>query len=379
MSGQTFYRDKPYVFIPFQDNATRHKPDASNSYYKAILGECGTLEVTLKAITPLHFGQGSLSIDKKQKIGLVHAIARQNGEVALPGSSFKGMLRSFFEAVSNSCILSQPDMGFSKYHYSSSSRKKCNYGNGYCPACSVFGSLGKKGKLKFTSFLVNGNATIDNYQIPQLESPFRDYPSKESGSEHWVEKKYGNERLYYGDFEDLHGTDIGNLTKSDFFLKKDNKIREKGQDVSFYGRKFYKHSQTPILGKDDAGNTFECLQPGTELKGYIHYEGLSKEELSQLAFSLGLGWKEQIYYKIGYAKPAYYGSISLHVGVVSPKPRYEDIGSHCDINELINLAKDYRKSADDSVIKAILAFEKIWTSTDGPSQWKQSGQGNLTY
>lgn len=363
MAGQTFYKDKPYVFVPFTDKVSRQKGD---SHRECLQKKCGgRLEITIKAITPLHFGQGDLLKDKDV---FVHALARENGRAAYPGTSFKGMIRSVFEAVSNSCILMRP---FQKEFQNVFPQKSCNCNNNtrVCPACSVFGMLGRKGKLTFTSFRAEEKIQTQRLVIPELQSPFRNYPKGSKG---------GNERLYYGAFKDKDGIEIANMDKEEFFKKKDQQKKEDYMEPKFYGRKFYKHAEGIVSGNDKEGCTYECLMPGTELRGYINYEGLTEEELSILAFSLGLGWDTPIYHKMGYAKPAYFGSVSLQVKTIEPEPRYKEIYTHHNLKALQELAGGYYKNADESVKRAVKAIQEIWTSIDGKPQWKKVNN-HLTY
>lgn len=371
MAGQTFYKDKPYVFVPFTvkepEDTNKGRPKVTNKGYshQECLQECGgRLEITIKAITPLHFGQGDLL---KEKDVLVHALTRENGRAAYPGTSFKGMIRSVFEAVSNSCILIRPSQKEFQNAFPQKSCK-CTNSKDACPACSVFGMFGKKGKLTFTSFRAEEKIQTQHLVIPELQSPFRNYPND----------KCGNERLYYGDFKDIHRIEIANMDKEEFFKKKNQQKKEDYMEPKFYGRKFYKHAEGIVPGNDKEGCTYECLRPGTELRGYINYEGLTEHELSILAFSLGLGWDTPIYHKMGYAKPAYFGSVSLQIRTIEPEPRYKTIYKYHDLASLQDLAGRYYKNADGCVKEAVKAIEEIWTSTDGKSQWKKVNN-HLTY
>lgn len=340
------------------------------SHQNALSGECGTLQVTITVKSPLHFGQAKLRTKFESGAqAFVHALCRENGRIALPGSSLKGMLRAFFEAISCSCMLFPMDNYQMQWGLPITNRSTCTPKDGVCPACSVFGCLGYKGKLGISSFYANEDALTQNYDIPQLQAPFRDYPDVKKDA---LQRGRGNERLYYGVLPGRHGPEIGNMSKEQFFQEKKNKV---GTEIRFYGRKFYKHARKVEPGDDQAGNTFECLEPGTMLRGKIHYQGMDKDELAALAFALGMGWQVPIYHKLGYAKPAYYGSVSLHTEAVLMPNRYESMGFHRDTQWLEDLAAGYKKKASKDVLSAIQTFEQVWTSLDEPSQWALPQEG----
>jgi CRISPR/Cas system CSM-associated protein Csm3 (group 7 of RAMP superfamily) len=349
---QTFYSKKPYFFVPLVKRVHREKRDDRRN---ALGGASGILAVTLTAMTPLHFGQGDLrSFDGK----LIHALTREGETIALPGASFKGMLRSVFEATTNSCVSRYPrDM---RHLLPNQNNFRCERPlEQICPACSVFGCLGVKGKIQFSSFRIEGRPEIAYPSLPALQSPFKDYPNGDK-------RGIGNERLYYGWFKDIQGPDVGDMTKDEFFRKLDNKIQDYGQ---FYGRKFYKHSQEQVEGSDALQNTYECLQAGSELHGEIVYEGLRESELQALLFALGLGWETPIFHKLGHAKPAYFGSVKIDVHRKDSSLRSHSFGNDQQI-DLETLAKKHRSSADDDVKKAMEEIQRQWSSLDGGSPWE---------
>jgi hypothetical protein len=370
LSGQTFYKDKPYVFVPLAESVARSAPKGHDS---ALSRACGVLHITIQAKTPLHFGQGLLEMDMQQSvIRALHVLGRESDgnemRIALPGSSFKGMLRAFFEVVTDSCVLIPPRRLLEALPYGN--RVVCRHKDGLCPACSVFGSLGYRGKLSFTSFLAEENAKTKERVLPQLQAPFRDYPRENRGM--------GNERLYYGDFQDLHGTEIGNLTKEEFFRRKRDK---RGRQIQFYGRKFYKHARKQAEGRDVLGSSYECLTEGSLLKGEIRYQGLTEQELGSLMFALGMGWSVPIYHKLGYAKPAYFGSVKLSVEAEALPDRYRGMGLCHDTAGLKTLAETYRSRVSEDALLAIQRLEEAWSSLEGPFQWKHPAEGgqNLVY
>jgi hypothetical protein len=376
MPGETSYDDKPYVFIPLVKQPTLRRGDSRQGILRQ--GYSGQLEVTIEAVTPLHFGAGKLDYDERQH-RFVNKLLREEGKIVLSGSAFKGMLRSVFEAVTESCILTSPK-ALSQAR-PKQNRSTCKAGGNICPACSVFGCLGRKGKLNFTSFAAEGEK-IEFLKMPNLQSPFRDYPQK---GDFAVARGEGNERLYYGSFEDVHGADVARLSKVEFFKKK-----EEGQnrEIRFYGRKFYKHSSEYKVVSEKAGrDLFECLKVGSRLVGTVTYQGLTYDEFGALLFALGLGWKNQIFHKIGYAKPAYYGSVLLRVSCKSLPKRYKPIGvsgaqgegtwfysdNSSDLNEL---ACQYYNSHAANIEPAVTALLAVWSDI-GTDCWSHIGDNGV--
>ena len=349
---ETSYVNKPYFFVPLTDRTDRHKA-LNRQNILAVGTRAGKLGVSIECVTPLHFGSGQLTFDEST-MRFTHALLRENGKIALPGSSFKGMLRSFFEAVTASCVINAPRALPQKV----GQLNKCIDNANVCPACSVFGRLSYKGKLTISPF--HTEAGPINLSIPSLEQPFRTYPRPARGER---DPRTGNERLYYGRFRDIRGLDVARMSKADFFAQKDREPRSGGD---FYGRKFYKHSGSwETLTKRPGKDNYECLPVGAKLTGKISYQGLTEDELGALMFALGLGWERPIFHKLGYAKPAYLGSVKLSV-TPEPLPRYEDIPMTAA--DAKALASGYYIKHKPSIGDAVCAIEQAWTEI-GDSMW----------
>jgi hypothetical protein len=242
----------------------------------------------------------------------VSKLPREQGRIVLPSSGFKGMLRSVFEAVTESCVLSyQNEMKEARAEHDSTALNSCEAKeptDSICPACSVFGCFGRRGKLGFSSFVASGDKT-ESMKLPRLYSPFED--QEQQGESH--------------------------------------------------GRKFYRHSTMYTQVSNDAadGDSFECLPVGSKLTGTITYQGLTDDEFGALLFALGLSWDPPIYHKVGYAKPAYLGSVSLQVEPVEPPKRYR--WKRYEQNELIEKAKTYYAAHEDNIADAVTALRELWS------------------
>jgi CRISPR/Cas system CSM-associated protein Csm3 (group 7 of RAMP superfamily) len=267
----------------------------------------GQLRVTINILTPTHFGAGLLEFNEEGGT-FIHKLNQENGKISLPGSSFKGMLRSVFEAVSESCMVTDED-------------GRCSDNKNICSACKMFGRLGKKGQLGFSSFaLIEGSKPEIKY-LPTL-----------------------------------HHNDGGSqLDDSD----------DKPQQ-----RKFYKHSsahkrisEASRSNKDSA--RYECLPVGAKLQGIVSYHSLSDDQLGGLLFALGLGWKDEngnevtINHKLGYGKPAYFGSV--HIEVSSERREAAIVKrDYFSGDKLKGMANDYYEKHESTIGVAVAELREEW-------------------
>lgn len=349
---ETSYLNKPYFFAPLSNRVDRSQ--ALNRQNLLTDGTyLGKLIIAIECMTPLHFGSGQVVFDDTTN-RFPHSLLRENGKIALPGSSFKGALRSVFEAVTESCILNAPR----ELPLKIGGLSACSDSSGLCPTCSVFGRLSYKGKLTISSFYTDAEPVSLN--VPPLERPFKTYPIRKGERD----PRTGNERLYYGHFRDIKGLDVAKMSKGEFLDKK--KIEPKSGG-NFYGRKFYKHSsKCEELAKHAGKDDYECLPIGAVLIGNIIYQGLTEDELGALLFALGLGWGHTVYHKLGYAKPAYFGSVKLTV-TSEPLPRYENSPLSADDAE--RMAARYYNKHKASIEAAVSAMSQSWSEI-GESNWK---------
>jgi hypothetical protein len=288
-------KNKPYFYVEPVEKSRFHPRKGDHN---------GQLCVTINILTPTHFGAGLLEFNEEGGT-FTHKLNRENGKISLPGSSFKGMLRSVFEAVSESCILTDESDEYGR----------CSDNNNICPACEMFGRLGKKGLLGFSSFVADSNPKL--FCLPPLWPPKIIEPQK---------------------------------------------------------RKFYKHSSAYKKISDASsckeGAQYECLPVGAKLQGIVSYHSLSDDRLGGLLFALGLGWKDKnenkvtINHKLGYGKPAYFGSVHIET---KPEAKAATIIERDNFSSsyLVDLAERYydkhKKGIDNAVnrIRNEWAFEGV--------------------
>ena len=89
----THFATAPYNFVSY-DNQNLLGPSSDKELYS------GTIECSLKALTPLLVASSTEKTDNKGR----EFLKLDNGKLVIPGSSLKGMVRSYVEALSRSAI-----------------------------------------------------------------------------------------------------------------------------------------------------------------------------------------------------------------------------------------------------------------------------------
>ena len=176
--------------------------------------------------------------------------------------------------------------------------------NEYCPACDLFGHIGKDGisaqgsKIRFSDMYVNGDMSPKDYYatdfvtIPALAEP-----------------KLGNTEFY------LERKNNADFWTYDYFTKG----RETSAAVgTLRGRKYYWHHANKNVYANIINNktiepvklnkTIRPVKDGVSFTGKVYFDGISNKQLKQLIWILnskpaGIG------YKLGGVKPYGLGSI----------------------------------------------------------------------
>jgi len=229
---------KPYDFVPFLKCK--------------IYDENGTLEgripIKVKVLTPVHIFSGHLKVQENGKI--YREFIKVNRTPIIPGTSFKGCVRTIAESVSHSCLrTSQKDKKVPADKQHDEKHR--------CIICDMFGSMGHRSKVRFSDLVAVNYGTY----VRGIPRSFK--PNPESG--------------YY---------------------------IENGK---YKGYKFYKHG---VDGIQPTGPILcEFVTTGAEFEGEVLYSGLTHKQLALLCFALGLSG--DIHPKIGYGKAFFYGSIAI--------------------------------------------------------------------
>jgi len=171
----------PYNFVPLESG-----PDRSEGYPGRLKFHekrySGMLKCTLEALTPiisidqrnprlyqlkdtdgtlLKFKSGQKRGKPCPEIKSFNFIRNRHGQVFLQGTSLKGMIRSVYEVITNSCLKLASTIGYNDV--GGHKNAECNDLHNLCPACRLFGTIkGDKlhcqGRVVFIdAFLVKGN------------------------------------------------------------------------------------------------------------------------------------------------------------------------------------------------------------------------------
>lgn len=272
---------KPYNFIPFL-KTQYHSTDNKKCNLK------GRIDLEIKVLNAIHISEDFYDINEEEILYKKFYTIRD--KYAVPGTSLKGMIRSLAEMVSNSCISPTKD---EQRILPNGKEKSCSVAQ-RCIICDVFGAMGKKSKVKVSDFLYEENSGIVNILgLPVLRTP--------------------------------------NVKVSSIYLN----------EGVLKGYKIYNHGIESILKK---GNyNCECIMKNATFKGYILYEDLDEEELKLLCYSIGIAG--DFNHKLGYGKPAYYGSIEI----TAKDDKY------------VQYAKDYIADCPDDIKKNIDLLSNIYS------------------
>ena len=364
MAGETTLGKKPYDFIPLVSRCDRQAIKGHDSFSNKTYS--GKLNINIKTLSPIHINQGVLGFNQNET-DLVNKTIRRGDRVIIPGSGIKGVIRSIAESISYSCA---PNARVGDA-LEPGNRDRCSGDkNTLCPTCSIFGMTGGglnyKGKIKFSEFYLKDGG-LDHIKIPDLSAPFKDYPTPTDILPN-IRRGYGNERLYYcnackGREENLCKT----CTKDNYFVKRAEAGRNR--PIKFRGRKFYFHN----TDKQERGNprrssTYEVIMKNSTFIGNLIFENLTREELSLLVFSLGLDGSFNP--KIGYAKPAFYGSIEMSLNSVEDLiGRYDKNHKSMDKEFIMGLARKYYQNSSNELKIVIDKLREILDKNRNASGW----------
>lgn len=245
----------------------------------------GKIQLKIKVLNELHISKGIYNMNSKGD--LYTEFFKNDNKYVIPGTSVKGMIRNVAEMVSNSCISfsMKESKELPKY-------KKMSCQDKYCIVCDIFGAMGKSSKIKVSDFTyIENTGKSIVIGMPQLRTP---------------------------------------------------KIVESYKDKGILkGYKIYNHGIESILKK--GSNNSECFTKGSEFQGTILYDGLDEEELNLLCYSLGIN--NNFNHKLGYGKPAYYGSIEVR----------------CNDEKYIKCANNYEINASSEIKNNIELLSKEYS------------------
>ncbi|MBM3240246.1 hypothetical protein FJZ31_28520 [Candidatus Poribacteria bacterium] len=265
---------KPYASIPLPATVDRLMPCGHDKLQREHL--VGTLKGRIVALSSIHISSGSIELTENifkgqasdgelrlaphlsggnelQSTPLVISIVRSKGEVVIPGSSLKGVLRCVVEAITPSCL---SKTGAKKSEIPPG-LNECRDKTRLCIACRIFGAMGYQGNLFFTDAKQTSGGTVIE-KIPPLYSPET------------------RRREYYDENRQVKG------------------------------RKFYLH------GQQARGETpIEVCPPDSTFEFALHFSNLKPSEFGLVLIALGQHPMYPFKLKIGGAKPVCRGTIDI--------------------------------------------------------------------
>lgn len=273
----------PYNFISMCGTVERKEPQ------KGPL--TGVIECTLRLTTPAAFPDSSMTQKEVvlnnqggQEEHKREPVFKIGDDIVITGSELRGVIRSSFEVLSNSCFSVYNDAKLSGDESDKSisdllgDKKSCDDPDNLCPACALFGMTGNDGAVSSRLRFADAIAATDEV------------------------KEIKNVTLNI-----LGGPDIN--AKKIYFCSKGSKIR---------GRKFYFHHRSKYSDdkKSNQNITTDLVDKGAEFQFEIYFDHITDDELRQLAWAICLGENDidgKLQHKIGHGKPLGLGSCKMIV------------------------------------------------------------------
>lgn len=263
----------PYDFVPIDwDKSPIRKPASPHDKFS---GMSGKIEGTITAETPVFIFDSP-----KRMRGAEPFITNQQGQHIIPGSSLKGLFRSLVETVGNGCFLFfdriyEDEDGNKNIDYTTElpeDLKKCETVD-LCIACRMFGAMHSSDMLSLghVSFNDAVEVSICEHEAVYTIALMGPKPRHEA-----------------------------------FYLDPEQGIA---------GRKFYFHQPRGIppapQTKTDYNEHITPVNIGSQFTFSLQFTNLETLELQTLLYTLDL--EQDMRHKIGYAKPAGFGSVRFDI------------------------------------------------------------------
>lgn len=300
----------PYNFVPLSDKGPKRTAwqEVSKHHRLSEASYSGYFMLRILTVTPVftpsYLPEDVVKEPVQTKFGVQHKrtykrFYHQDGRPIIPGTSIKGMIRSAFEALTDSCMaMFAGTYGKRSYPAGSYKHEECNPTNGLCPACAVFGTIQEKefllqGKVRFSdalgecSSIEKGNWILKPMLAPK---PERHVPFYAANGNNPASGPKGRKFYYHHD-------------PTKVFQNMCTAANE------------HSHLNARIL---------ELLKPQSSLTSRVDFFGLTREQLSYLLYSIELeyrtweaeGKKKMQFlqgHKIGMGKPLGFGSVAIFI------------------------------------------------------------------
>ncbi len=264
MSRRPSLEEKPFVYVPVSKKEPDKKKFISHEVQKGLTGK---IYFDLEVVSDYLFvGSGGYDF-RGDKV--FYSFFRSKGNLAIPGTSLKGSIRAIAEVISNSCVsqwAGKSDKKPDEWPSIPNSHRRCENTDRLCPACRIFGMVGKRGmayagRISFSDVHPLENIKSDIVKIGDLFPPT--------------------------------------------VVEKDE--RGKGK------RKFYGNWQfNPLnnLNPEKNHRFVEAVSNGAHFKFTLSFSNLLEEELSLILHAMGVDQDYMI--KIGGAKPRCFGTVRFN-------------------------------------------------------------------
>lgn len=298
---------KPYELVPFpKTSPTLKKPIGHDRYYTDRIHGKLLLKLTVK--TALHVSTGIVAMgsDVGDRVPLIKTMALgQRKELSIPGSSLKGVIRSAFEAITNSTLAVA-----SRKKDMPPERLPCRDKKELCPASLVFGAMNWQGLIHIS------DATCE-----QMKSGTGFMPS--------------------------------------LYRPRPDQRKSYFQNGKAAGRKFYYNHVKAASGGVHAGSPQEnrgipVQQAGTEyvFKTELQFMNLTQAELGTLLIVLGQDDKHPMALKVGGGKPIGMGTMTVEIEALEKPQSLKERYSQYALPETNHLTGDKLKTFVNEAIAA---------------------------
>lgn len=327
----------PYDFvrIDWSNEPHRRKPALHDKFS----GVSGQLEGTITTEMPLFIPAAKPG---QQGGNSQYFIKNGAGQAIIPGSSLKGLFRSLVETIAPGCWCLYRGTYRDRVDYSHKlppAFHPCRQLNNLCPACRMFGLI-NRGTLFQGHVFFNDAVCSDPVSHEVVYTPILDGPKPRHKA--WyldASERYVAGRKYY-----FHQHEVKYL----------NELRTSGRGV-------------PLNQK------IEPIGNGSVFKFSASFENLSaQDELPALLYALTL--EPTMRHKIGYAKPAGFGTIRVEltrVTVVDYKNRYSSGPSLGEVYQVTDLAEylqgQTRPYANEQDSITLQDLRRIWAWPPDPN------------
>lgn len=227
-----------------------------------------------------------------------------------------------------------------------------------CPACKLFGIIGKlttASKVRFSDACAETFKSMGKVTLKPLSSP------KTTSVEFYTHRPNGAMAWTYDD-------------KTTGYI--DGIQQRELCDVTLNGRKYYLHHAN-LTEKDykenrksNQNSTMELAKAGTVFSFDVYFDRVTERELRQLVWTLCIGENDtdgQQQYMLGHGKPLGLGSVKIVVDTVETRTFDTESGSYAVQTE--NLAGMLAKTPFDTNADYFKAFLKITNVNTTQGKW----------